>query len=133
MFTTSQSADNQETNEALSGSYTHHFYLDIISFEGKRQRIPLPQTELVVGRSANRCDLVIEDTRISRIHLRISREPDKGITLTDLHSANGTDFDGHKLTPGEPITWLINQTATIGDSRLTLRYGTMETKRLVSE
>lgn len=133
MFTISQSGDDGQTADGEAQTRIHHFYLDVISFEGKRQRIPLPQTELVVGRSPNRCDLVIEDVRISRVHLRISREPDKGITLTDLYSANGTDFDGHKLTAGEPITWLINQTATIGDSRLTLRYGTMETKRLGGE
>lgn len=133
MFTMGESGNEQLMSDDERGVHTHLFYLDVISFEGKRQRIPLPQTELVVGRSPNRCDLVIEDTRISRVHLRIAREPDKGITLTDLYSANGTDFDGHKLTPGEPINWLINQTATIGDSRLTLRYGTMETKRLGGE
>jgi pSer/pThr/pTyr-binding forkhead associated (FHA) protein len=73
--------------------------------------------------------LIIDDNRISRVHLRVSRGPDKGTTLTDLYSANGTMFDGRRLEPGVPITWLINQTATIGDSRLTLRYGSMEMKR----
>ncbi|MEZ4668047.1 MAG: hypothetical protein R3E39_09035 [Anaerolineae bacterium] len=60
----------------------------------------------------------------------MSRTVDKGITITDLYSANGTLFDGHQLEPGVPITWLINQTAVIGDVRLTLRYGNIDTKRL---
>jgi len=126
----SQNPDDNTAEERGKSAHAHHFYLDIVSQDGKRQRLSLPQTELVIGRSSNRCDLVIDDNRISRVHLRVSREPDKGITLTDLYSANGTLFDGRKLEPGVPITWLINQTAHIGDSHLTLRYGTMETKWL---
>ncbi len=124
-----QSSDDNNADERGKSAHAHHFYLDIVAQDGKRQRLPLPQTELVIGRSPNRCDLVIDDNRISRVHLRVSRDPDKGITITDLYSANGTLFDGRKLEPGVPITWLINQTANIGDSRLTLRYGNMETKR----
>ncbi len=130
MFTMDQSNDDQLANDGEKSVFAHQFYLDIIAQDGNRQRIPLPQTELVIGRSPNRCDLVFDDNRVSRVHLRITRDPDKGITLADLFSANGTDFDGRILDPGVPITWLINQTATIGDCRLTLRYGTMDTKRL---
>ncbi len=130
MFTMDQNPENNSAEERGKSAYAHHFYLDIVSQDGKRLRVPLPQAELVIGRSPNRCDLVIDDSRISRVHLRVSREPDKGITLTDLYSANGTLFDGRKLESGVPITWLINQTAHIGDSRLTLRYGSMEPKRL---
>lgn len=90
----------------------------------------LNKAELVIGRSSNRCELVIDDNRISRVHLKVTRDPDKGITLTDLYSANGTLFDGRRLEAGMPINWLINQTAIIGESRLTLRYGNMDTKRL---
>ena len=130
MYTLGQSSDDNPADERGKSAHAHHFYLDIVAQDGKRQRIPLPQAELVIGRSPNRCDFVVDDNRISRVHLRVSRGPDKGITLTDLYSANGTQFDGRNLEPGVPITWLINQTARIGDSRLTLRYGTMETRRL---
>jgi len=130
VFTMSQNPDQNSAEERGNSAHAHHFYLDIIAQDGKRKHIPLPQTELVIGRSPNRCDLVIDDNRISRVHLRVARDPDKGTTLTDLYSANGTLFDGRRLEPGVPITWLINQTAIIGDCRLTLRYGTMDTKRL---
>ncbi len=130
MFTMDQNPDQNPAEERGKSAPDHHFYLDIITQAGQRKRIPLPQTELVIGRSPNRCDLVIDDSRISRVHLRVSRGPDKGITVTDLYSANGTQFDGRQLEPGVPITWLINQTAVIGDCRVTLRYGNMETKRL---
>jgi FHA domain len=130
VFTMGQSPDQNPADERGKSAHDHHFFLDIITQDGQRKRIPLPQAELVIGRSANRCDLVVDDNRISRVHLRVSRGPDKGITLTDLYSANGTLFDGRRLEPGVPITWLINQTAIIGDCRLTLRYGSMEIKRL---
>lgn len=130
MFTMDQNPDQSPAEERGKSAPNHHFYLDIITQDSQRKRIPLPQAELVIGRSPNRCDLVIDDNRISRVHLRVSRGPDKGITLTDLYSANGTLFDGRRLEPGVPITWLINQTATLGDCRVTLRYGSMETKRL---
>ena len=128
MFTMDQSPDQNPADERGKSAPDHHFYLDIITQDSQRKRIPLPQTELVIGRSPNRCDLVVDDNRISRVHLRVSRAPDTGITLTDLYSANGTLFDGRRLESGIPITWLINQTAIIGDCRLTLRYGTMDTK-----
>jgi len=130
VLTMGQNSDENPADERGNSAHAHHFYLDIIAQDGKRKLIPLHQTELVIGRSPNRCDLIIDDNRISRVHLRVSRDPDKGTTLTDLYSANGTLFDGRRLEPGVPITWLINQTATIGDSRLTLRYGLMDTKRL---
>lgn len=130
MFTIGQRSDESSIEDQEIGTPAHQFYLDVLVYDGKRLRVPLPQTELVIGRSANRCDLVIDDLRVSRVHLRVSREPDIGITLTDLYSANGTAFENRMLTPGLPITWLINQTAVIGDTRLTLRYGNIESKRL---
>lgn len=133
MFTMGQITDSNTADERGISAPPHHFYLDIIAQDGTRKRVLLLQTELVVGRSANRCELIVDDNKISRVHLRVSRDPDKGITITDLYSANGTLFDGRRLEPGVPITWLINQTAIIGDSRLTLRYGNMDTKRLNEE
>lgn len=125
-----QAMDENQADERGKSAHNRHFFLDIVTQDGNWQRLPLHLGDLVVGRSHNRCHLVFEDTRISRVHLRVSRAVDKGITITDLHSANGTLFDGRQLEPGVPITWLINQTATICEVRLTLRYGSMETKRI---
>lgn len=125
-----QPMDENQASEQGQPTHNRHFFLDIVSGDGNWQRLPLQQGDLIIGRSLNRCDLVIEGPRISRVHLRVSRTVDKGITLTDLYSANGTLFDGQHLEAGVPIIWLINQTATIGEVRLTLRYGNMDTKRL---
>lgn len=102
---------------------TNAFYIEIILQDRKIERFLLPTEQLLVGRSQNRCQLVITDPRISRIHLRIIRSPDLGVTITDMHSANGSYLDGHPLPPGLAITWLIDQTAAIGSTQLTLRYG----------
>lgn len=115
--------DTREQDQPVA-NYT--FFLDIITADGKRRRAPLQQNILVIGRSPNRCELLIEDARVSRVHLKIQRDIDRGVTITDLFSANGTLFDGHELQPGVPISWLINQTAVIGSTQLTLRYGELE-------
>ena len=125
-----QAMDENQADERGKSAHNRHFFLDIVTEDGNWQRLPLQQGDLIIGRSSNRCNLIIEGARISRVHLRVSRTVDKGITITDLYSANGTLFDGRQLEAGVAITWLINQTATIGEVRLTLRYGSMDTKRL---
>ena len=102
---------------------TNAFYIEIVPQDRKSWRFLLPVDQLLVGRSTNRCQLVITDPRVSRIHLRIVRSPDLGVTITDMHSANGSFLDGHRLPAGLAITWLIDQTTSIGNTQLTLCYG----------
>jgi pSer/pThr/pTyr-binding forkhead associated (FHA) protein len=102
------------------------FYLEIIPHGESILRIPLRMETLLVGRSTNRCQIVLDDSRVSRVHLRIARDLDRGVTVADLHSANGTIFEGHRLRPGEVITWLLDQEVIIGRTRLILRYGQAE-------
>jgi len=110
---------------------TNTFYIEIIPPDRKLWRFPLPADQLLVGRSLNRCGLVIHDPRVSRIHLRISRSPDLGVTITDMYSANGSRLDGHALPPGLSINWLIEQTAAVGSTSLILRYGKLPDAPLV--
>jgi len=56
----------------------------------------------VLGRSED-CDLVINDTTVSRKHARIEISVDKTITLTDLGSHNGTVVNGHKISEPQLI------------------------------
>ena len=99
------------------------FYIEIVPPDRKSWRFLLPAEQLLVGRSPNRCQLVLTDPRISRIRLRINRSSDLGVTITDIYSANGSFLDGHPLPPGMAITWLTDQVASIGSTQLTLRYG----------
>ena len=102
---------------------TNAFYVEIAPSDHKVQRLLLPADQLLVGRSSSRCQLVLVDPRVSRIHLRVIRSPDLGVTITDMHSANGSFLDGHVLPPGMAITWLIDQMVSIGSTQLILRYG----------
>ncbi|MBL8155199.1 MAG: FHA domain-containing protein [Anaerolineae bacterium] len=112
-----------DADERGSLAQSRTFYLEIVTQQDQLRRVPL-HTELLIGRSPKRCQVVLPDNRVSRVHLRVQRDPDRGVTVTDLYTANGTTFDGRPLEPGVPITWLINQTALIGETRITLRYGT---------
>jgi pSer/pThr/pTyr-binding forkhead associated (FHA) protein len=109
-------------DERGSSTQSRSFYLEILTRQDQLRRVPL-HTELLIGRSPKRCQVVLPDNRVSRVHLRVQRDPDRGVTVTDLYTANGTTFDGRPLEPGVPITWLINQTALVGETRITLRYG----------
>lgn len=115
-------------NDRSSHAPARSFFLEIVPQDSLPMRLPLPQTALVVGRSARQCQLALDDPRISRVHLRIVREPDLGVTVTDLFSGNGARLDGRRLEPGQAVTWLINQTVEIGGCRLTLRYGDIDSR-----
>jgi len=101
---------------------TNVFYIEIIPPHGAHQQVVVGST-ILIGRSPRRCNVAVDDARVSRIHLRISRHPETGITVTDLFSANGTTIDGRSLPPGLPFHWLMGQEIKIGDTRLTLWYG----------
>lgn len=56
----------------------------------------------LLGRGES-CDLVVDDSRVSRRHLRLAGNPG-GWTLTDLDSKNGTAVDGAPLPARSSIT-----------------------------
>jgi FHA domain/Domain of unknown function (DUF1707) len=73
-------------------------------------RLPLElvgDRPLVLGRS-RRCDVVLDDDTVSRIHAEL-RRADDGWYLRDLRSSNGTSVDGRpiehaeRVIPGEQI------------------------------
>ena len=103
------------------------FYVEIIPAEGGLRRLPLPTNEdILAGRSLNRCRLLLNDPLVSRVHLRIRCDDNQRITVTDMHTANGSKLDGRALESGFAMTWLINQPIEIGKTHLILRYGTLE-------
>lgn len=99
------------------------FYIEIVPYGQAVRRILLEPGRFVVGRSAAQALVVLSDPRVSRVHLRVSRDLNLGVRLTDLYSANGTFLDGRRLPSGVPFMWLIDQTVAIGSSRLILHYG----------
>lgn len=57
----------------------------------------------VAGTDPNSCDVVFNDTSISRQHARLAISEDDIITIEDLKSRNGTLVDGKRLTGKEAL------------------------------
>lgn len=102
------------------------YYIEVIPHEGDVRHILLTGESMIVGRSPRRAGVLLEDPRVSRLHLRVQRDPDTGVTVVDLYSANGSTLDGRPLPFGIPFNWLIDQIVVVGTTRLILRYGEVE-------
>ena len=63
--------------------------------------ISLGPREVLIGKSAEKCFIVINDSRISREHARIFLR-DGAYLIEDRGSKNGTWLDGTRLPPQEP-------------------------------
>lgn len=98
-------------------------YLEIVPQNKPSRYIALDQFDdsvLIVGRSKRHSHIVLEDQRISRVHLRLSFSPEGELLVADLHSANGTNMEGMKLPPNINVPWIAGQMITIGATRMFL-------------
>jgi ABC transport system ATP-binding/permease protein len=73
--------------------YVLHYALS----NGPWEQVPLEYGEYVMGRSGE-CDIILEETNISRRHARLEVGED-GLWIMDLGSANGTQLEGTPLPP----------------------------------
>ncbi len=64
----------------------------------KKCHIDLSRLPLTVGKLAGAVDMVLEESSVSRMHAKFSRDGNK-IFITDLNSTNGTFRNGMRLTP----------------------------------
>jgi Protein of unknown function (DUF3662)/FHA domain len=68
-------------------------------------RLPLPSAEagvaVVIGRSRD-CDIVLDDTGISRRHAELRQDAD-GWTVSDLGSTNGVRVNGQDIRTAHPL------------------------------
>jgi predicted component of type VI protein secretion system len=65
------------------------------------RRLPVPPAGGVIGRSRE-CDIVLEDTGVSRRHAELRCDPD-GWTVTDLGSTNGVRVNGQDVHGAHPL------------------------------
>jgi len=66
------------------------------SDDGQGRHWSLNRPEMYIGRHAD-CDIVLDDRKVSRQHARIVRDQ-RGYTLTDLKSKNGTFVNGEPIS-----------------------------------
>lgn len=84
-----------------------------IYYEKSRIFLEIPESGLVIGRSAKRADFrILDNTDVSRAHCRLSR---KGldIYICDLTSLNGTYVNGYRLSPGEDVHVVVGDTISV--------------------
>ncbi len=110
----------------LGGWMIVSFFIEIVTQDGEMKRVPLQHGQLIVGRSARSSAIVLDDPRVSRVHLQIARDFDQGVMVTDLRSANGTTLDGNPLPPNAPTPWALGQIIGVGQTQLILKYGSIE-------
>src|SRR5690242_3465141 len=85
------------------------------------QTVAIDRPALTIGRTPDN-DLSLPDTLVSRHHAEIRLEPE-GLTLTDLHSSNGTFVDGARLPPNQPRLLTNGARIQIGPFLLTYQVG----------
>jgi pSer/pThr/pTyr-binding forkhead associated (FHA) protein len=83
--------------------------------------------ELVVGRTSERAQLVLDHEQVSRAHAKLSRTAD-GLSLVDLGSANGTFLDGVRLG-ATPVSLGVGAAFQVGPFRIVVE---AETTRKIS-
>lgn len=67
------------------------------SGERAGHRIEVAGRPLVIGREPD-CDLVLDDSKVSRRHAEFARLPDGSTAVRDLGSSNGTFVNGQRIT-----------------------------------
>jgi hypothetical protein len=75
---------------------------------------PYPE-RISLGRAPN-CDIVLRDASVSKLHAHL-RSRGLGrprLELTDLNSSNGTQVNGRKATPNEPMVLALGDTLQFG-------------------
>ncbi|MCB9452163.1 MAG: FHA domain-containing protein [Anaerolineaceae bacterium] len=113
-----------EENTDLITPYTSEEYtIQIVLDDGQTKQYTVEKDRIIVGRSQTNSDLIIGDRRVSRVHLLLVKMPDNTLTVTDLRSGNGTQFENKELKPNVPAVWPVGTMVTIGDTRLILRRG----------
>ncbi len=78
------------------------------------QKLPLLVKPIVIGRIPS-CDLVLNNTRVSKRHCRVEMQADESILVTDLNSTNGTFLRDRRLMPHQPVVWDSAAPIRVGD------------------
>lgn len=94
----------------------------IVSIKSKTQQSEreLKKDSFVIGRGAD-CDICLNDSHISRVHLKVSVQANK-VCVEDLNSSNGTFVNGAKLSGGVGLLVTPSDKIKLGQSEYTLKF-----------
>jgi len=97
-----------QTPEAIQGR------IRIVRYDGQERlsEFVVPGKGLLVGRDPD-CDVVVENQSVSARHFRLLQGRNRKCFVEDLHSKNGTFFNGTRLPPGSRVEIRPNDTIRI--------------------
>jgi serine phosphatase RsbU (regulator of sigma subunit) len=84
------------SNGAAEPDHVRNHCVELLNGPDAGRRIGVPPEGLVIGRTAP-ADLILADQDVSRAHCRLACN-ERGLTVTDLDSTNGTFIDGARVT-----------------------------------
>lgn len=76
---------------------------------------------ILVGRDPERCDFVVSDRSISRIHAMLRYDLIDGLTVMDMGSGNGTFVDGQRVG-SDFVPLHLGSELTLGQVHLKVSY-----------
>ena len=74
----------------------------LVSMDKKTEDIPVSYFPFLIGKQSGIVDYILTRDTVSRIHVKIEKN-EKGYTLTDLNSTNGTWVRGKALMNNETV------------------------------
>jgi len=90
------------------------------AFEVALDKLMTQSQGMVIGRSADQCELVVAHATVSRRHARLSIAGE-ALQVEDLGSTNGTAVNGTVLRAGAPVALHAGSKLRIGDVELLVR------------
>ncbi len=108
---TADTAPLPGVNPALPTEGNASGWLIVTGGPGAGSRYELTQAACTIGRGTA-CDLIIQDSSISRRHAQVIRQEDGFFYAQDLGSQNGTALNGKRLTA--PLRLADGDTLTLG-------------------
>ncbi len=76
--------------------------LEIASESGTERLVELSASPTLIGRDRRKCQIVFDDSGVSRVHARIKTIGEQFV-LKDCDSRNGTTVNGRKIATGWPL------------------------------
>jgi type III secretion system YscD/HrpQ family protein len=83
-----------------------------------------------LGTDVKECEIIFNDTSISRRHAYLTATEDSGVTIKDLKSSNGTHVDGETITDSATLSG--NSFVTIGTTSFVIMDREQELRTIIS-
>lgn len=119
---TSEKNDDAQTNptQLLSGAIRKNYIIKLAAVDSHTNDILIDTVPCVIGSLSSSADVVAEEPFVSRMHARITGNPEAGYYIQDLFSTNGTFINDERLMPQEKHELRDNDTVTLAASKYTV-------------